>query len=190
VGDRVCFSWREVTERFSNEQVFAMSRNRYRLLAENSSDVVVLVAPDGAIEWVSPSVRDMFGWEPEEIVGRQSSDFVFADDLRRRMAVHSRPAALRPSTDEVRCRCAGGSYLWVSARMREIRDRDGRLANVVVSIRDVQKQVQAARRSSPPKSATGSWSRTSPTWFTREWTAASHGSRHRSSGCSDGNRPS
>jgi len=145
VGDRVCFSWRDVTERFGNEQALAISRNRYRLLAENSSDVVVLVDPDGTIEWVSPSIRDMLGWEPEEIVGRQSSDFVFADDRHRRAAVHSHPSTVRPSTDEVRFRCSGGSYLWVSARMREVRDNDGRLSSMVVSIRDVHKQVQARK---------------------------------------------
>jgi PAS domain S-box-containing protein len=145
VGERVCFSWRDVTERFRNEQALAMSRNRYRLLAENSSDVVVLVDPDGTIEWVSPSIRDMLGWEPEEIVGRQSSDFVFADDRHLRAAVHSHPATVRQSTDEVRFRCAGGSYLWVSARMREVSDSDGHLASVVVSIRDVHKQVQARK---------------------------------------------
>ncbi len=145
VGDRVCFSWRDVTERFGNEQALAVSRNHYRLLAENSSDVVVLMDPDGAVEWVSPSIKDMLGWDPEEIVGHQSSDFVFADDRHRRAAVHSHPSTVRPSTDEVRFRCSGGSYLWVSARTREVRDSEGLLTGMVVSIRDVHKQVQARK---------------------------------------------
>ncbi len=145
VGDRVCFSWRDVTERYRSQQALAESRNRYRLLAEHSSDVVVLVRPDGTVEWVSPAVRDMLGWEPEELIGRPVAEYVLPEDHRRRMALHRHPAAVHPTADEVRCRRADGAYLWVSARTREIRDDEHRLVNVVVSVRDVHKQVQARR---------------------------------------------
>lgn len=143
IGERVCFSWRDVTEHHRSQRALAESRNHFRLLAEHSSDVVVLVQPDGAIEWVSPSVRDMLGWEPEDMVGRQSSAFVLPEDHDRRMAVHRHPAAVVPLTDEVRCRTAAGAYRWVSSRMHEVVDADGRLVNVVVSLRDVDKQVEA-----------------------------------------------
>jgi len=143
VGDRVCFSWREVSDRFRTQEALAESRNRFRLLAENASDVVVLVGADGIVQWVSPSVRDMLGWEPEELVGRPSAEFVHRDDHRRRMAVHRHPATVRTLSDEVRCRRAGGDYLWTSSRMQEVRDDSGRLVNVVVSLRDIHKQMQA-----------------------------------------------
>ena len=143
VADRVCFTWRNVTERHRDQQALAESRNRYRLLAEFSSDVVVLVSPGGIVEWVSPSVHEMLGWQPEEIIGRPSADFVVPEDHDRRVAVHRHPAAMNPPTDEVRCRRAGGDHLWVSARMREVHDDEGRLVNVVVSMRDVDKQVRA-----------------------------------------------
>ena len=84
----------------------------------------------------------MLGWEPEELIGRASAEFVLPEDHRRRMAVHRHPSALQSSTDEVRCRRSDGRLLWVSARLREVRE-DGRLVNVVVSVRDVHKQVQA-----------------------------------------------
>ena len=143
VGDRVCFSWRNVSERFRTQEALAESRNRYRLLAENSSDVIVLVGPDGMVEWVSPSVRDMLGWEPGEMVGHPSADFVHPDDHRRRMAVHRHPAAVQPLADEVRCRRADGGFVWVSSQMREVRDGAGTLIDVVVSLRNVHKQVLA-----------------------------------------------
>ena len=143
VGDRVCFSWRNVSERFRTQEALAESRNRYRLLAENSSDVVVLVRADGVVEWVSPAVSDMLGWEPAQLVGHPSADFVHPDDHRRRMAVHRHPGTVQALADEVRCRRADGDLLWVSSRMRDVRDDTGRLLKVVVSLRDVHKQVQA-----------------------------------------------
>ena len=143
VGDRVCLSWREVSDRIRTEQALAESRNRFRLLAENSSDVVVLIGPEGVVEWVSPSVRDMLGWEPEELVGRPSTELVHPDDHRRRRAVHHHPATLRTLSDEVRLRRAGGDWLWTSSRMQEVRDDSGRLVHVVVSLRYIDKQMRA-----------------------------------------------
>jgi len=143
VGDRVCFSWREVSDRIRTQEALAESRNRFRLLAENASDVVVLVGPEGVVEWVSPSVRDMLGWEPEDLVGRRGADFVHPDDHRRRTAVHRHPATVRTLSDEVRFRRAGGDYLWTSLRIQEVRDDSGRLADLVVSVRDIHKQVRA-----------------------------------------------
>ncbi|HEX7444666.1 MAG TPA: PAS domain-containing protein, partial [Acidimicrobiales bacterium] len=54
LGDRICFTWRDVSDRIRNETALAESRNRYRLLAEHSSDVVLLLSGDGIVEWASP----------------------------------------------------------------------------------------------------------------------------------------
>ena len=46
----------------------AASEERFRFLAENTGDVVML-SRDGRIEWISPAVRTMLGWEPEDLIG-------------------------------------------------------------------------------------------------------------------------
>lgn len=65
VGDALSFTWRDVTERFTATRLIAESEERFRLLAENSSNVV-LRSRDGRILWVSPSLTDMLGWSPQE----------------------------------------------------------------------------------------------------------------------------
>ena len=44
---------------------------RYRLIAENASDVVVEIGIDGAIRWASPSIEAMLGRPVDELVGRR-----------------------------------------------------------------------------------------------------------------------
>ena len=56
VGDSLSYTWRDVTERVETLE-------RYRLLAENASDIVYEADPEGTILWISPSCR-MLGWEP------------------------------------------------------------------------------------------------------------------------------
>ena len=143
LGDRVCFTWRDVSARIRNEQALAESRNRYRLLAEYSSDVVLLLSADGTVEWASPSTREMLGWDPEELVGRGVADVVHHEDVTRVNAVRRHPSTVRPRAEEIRIRCVGGEHLWVAATQREVRGADGELTNRVIALTDIQKNVQA-----------------------------------------------
>lgn len=52
----------------------------YRLLAENASDVVFRIDPQGQLEWVSPSVESMLGWSPAELLGRSIFSLIHPDD--------------------------------------------------------------------------------------------------------------
>jgi PAS domain S-box-containing protein len=142
VDDRVVFTWRDVSDGFRNEQALAESRNRYRLLAENASDVVVLLATDGTMEWVSPSVGSQLGWDPDDLVGRPLADIVHAEDRVRLGSMRRHPTAGRASTEEMRMRCAGGAQLWVSATLRDAFDSEGRVVSGVLALRNIDRKVQ------------------------------------------------
>ena len=64
--------WASSTER-RTARALAESEQRYRLLAENVSDVVVQGSPEGGLVWVSPSVTAAMGWEPADLVAGPSS---------------------------------------------------------------------------------------------------------------------
>jgi PAS domain S-box-containing protein len=49
------------------------SELRYRLLWETCPDAVLLMDTDGHIEFANPAVRDVFGFAPDELVGRPLS---------------------------------------------------------------------------------------------------------------------
>jgi PAS domain S-box-containing protein len=52
------------------------SEAQYRLLAENASDLIFLLEPDGAIGFVSSSARRVLDYEPSELVGKPFGDLV------------------------------------------------------------------------------------------------------------------
>jgi len=145
VDDRVVFTWRDVSDLFRNEQALAESRNRYRLLAEHASDVVVLLDAEGSMEWVSPSVGSQLGWDPEDLVGRPVDDIVHAEDRARVSSMRRHPTGGRTSTEEIRMRCAGGTLLWMSATLRDALDAEERVVNRVLSLRNIDKKVQTRR---------------------------------------------
>ena len=145
VDDRVVFTWRDVSDRFRNEQALAESRNRYRLLAEHASDVVVLLAADETMEWVSPSVGSQLGWDADDLVGRPVADIVHGEDRARLGSMRRHPTGNRTTTEEVRMRCAGGTLLWVSATLRDVLDAEDQVVNRVLSLRNIDKKVQTRR---------------------------------------------
>ena len=57
------------------------SERRFRLLTEHMRDLVCLVGADGRLTYVSPSSRDVLGFEPEVLLGRDPRDYVEPDDL-------------------------------------------------------------------------------------------------------------
>ena len=52
-----------------------------RLTAELASDLVYQTNPAGIIEWVSSSVTQVLGWDPNEIAGSPSLDLVHPEDV-------------------------------------------------------------------------------------------------------------
>jgi PAS domain S-box-containing protein len=107
---------RDVTEQVEAEAALAESERRYRMVAENASDVVLRVALDDTYTWVSPSARTVFGWDPAQVVGRSGGEFVHPDDLAR-MRYERTLAHAGPTDYELyRIRHADGDYRWASAR--------------------------------------------------------------------------
>lgn len=68
-ADWLSLVWRDVTDRHRSNQLVAESEEHFRLLAENSSDVIAQVR-NGVITWVSPSVEAAFGapLRPEQVL--------------------------------------------------------------------------------------------------------------------------
>jgi PAS domain S-box-containing protein len=109
----------------------AASEQRYRLLAENVSDVVVVGTSDGRLSWVSPSVTAAMGWQPEELVGVVFRDLVHPDDDHLVAEGQSDLLAGRRISLEVRMRTAAGDWRWTNIRVQPVLDDDGRLVGRV-----------------------------------------------------------
>lgn len=60
----------------------ARSERKFRSLVQHSSDVVTLVEADGLIQYESPAVEALLGFDPEALVGTSLLDLVHPDDVR------------------------------------------------------------------------------------------------------------
>ncbi len=135
---------RDVDAQVRAESELAQSEALYRLLAENSTDVIILAGADRVAQWVSPSVTTMLGWQPDDLVGRPPDGVIHPDDLPGIAGQHASTIDGRDGTRErYRVRCADGRYRWVEAATRPVQGDPGADARVVVRLRDIDDQVRA-----------------------------------------------
>ncbi|MDR6841462.1 diguanylate cyclase domain-containing protein [Pseudoxanthomonas sacheonensis] len=120
------------------------SELRYRMLADYSHDVVVRMRADGQRLYVSPSARDILGWEPAELL-RPSQDLVHPDDRAvQQQTIASVLASGHPVTAIYRLRHKDGHYVWMEAAARSIPSADGGAAmDIIFAGRDVSQRVAA-----------------------------------------------
>ncbi len=121
---------------------------RYRLLEENSTDVVYVTTPEGVLLYLSPSCRTLTGFEPEELVGRSGFDLVHPDEVEQvsRFLSDLPKVDGRITSRPYRALRKDGSYLWIESTMRPIRNAAGEVTEIQVSAREVTDRVAAERR--------------------------------------------
>ena len=109
----------------------------FRLLAENSSDVVALLRPDGHVEWLSRSFGNTEEYERSTVMGRLPWHLLHPDDLHRGRGALAEVIATgglsRPL--ELRFRVGTDEYHWVAATGRRVDDGHGN--EIVMSFRDI-----------------------------------------------------
>jgi len=138
--DGVAFHWRDTILASAEGGVLAEAERRYRLLAENASDVVCLTDGDDRIVWVSPSITRMSGFSPDDVLGHSVSWWIEPADLPRALDARERVIAGSSETIELRLRHADGQPLWASCRAHPLLD-EGRLAGTVLGIRDISEEM-------------------------------------------------
>ncbi len=71
-----------ILEYMEAKEELERSKEYFQKLVEESTDIIMVIDENTNIEYISPSIKNIFGYKPEEIVGRSSLEFVHPDDLQ------------------------------------------------------------------------------------------------------------
>jgi diguanylate cyclase (GGDEF)-like protein/PAS domain S-box-containing protein len=127
----------EIGEQKEVEDQLQQSEQRFRSLLENATDVVAVLDSIAVVKYVSPSLKSILGYAPDEVVGRPVFDFVYTQDAQAALEqfvalVSSDRSEYRT---EVRVLHGDGSVRWMELHAVNLLD-DPAVSGVVINARE------------------------------------------------------
>ncbi|HZC18766.1 MAG TPA: PAS domain S-box protein, partial [Rubrobacteraceae bacterium] len=135
----------QFVERKKAEEALRESEQLYRMIADNSTDMISKHTPEGVYTYASPACHSLLGYEPEELVGRSAYELFHPEDMETIRETHSSILKL-PDTYTVcyRIRRKDDSYVWFETTSRTIRDlKTDAVQEIIAVSRDVTERRQA-----------------------------------------------
>jgi diguanylate cyclase (GGDEF)-like protein/PAS domain S-box-containing protein len=117
----------------------AESETRYRLLADFSTDIIMVTDNRGTIRYISPSIRQLGDYDPAALVGK-STDMLIATQHRDEVAQAYAGVVLHPGTTasvEFLGVTRSSGMRWFESHMRSIQREDGGVDGVCSIVRDI-----------------------------------------------------
>ena len=110
------------------------SESLYRLLAENTSDLIRYQLPSGKFNYVSPNIEEYTGFTAEEYYSFEPLQNVLAEDHKLLQdAVEKFKDGVSELKIEYRIYHKSGKIVWLESRIRAIRTEKGEFVSLVSS---------------------------------------------------------
>jgi PAS domain S-box-containing protein len=134
----------DLTEIFVQEQKIRESEERYRLLAENATDVIVMYNENMEMSYISPSCINMFGYSQVEIKDAPYLGLVHPDDKPWVGKLIKRLIDDKVEQYEYtyRINTKSKGYIWIEVNSKRNFDKNGKLLNSILNVRDVTEKIK------------------------------------------------
>ena len=123
------------------------SEMRFRLLVENSLDIISLIDYHGRILYISPSIKRLTGYTEKEMIGMSGFDLIHPDDVeggkRFRQSLIDKPAVPEKSTFRLKHKKDG--YIWVEGTVTNMLN-DENVKAFVLNYHDITERKSAEVR--------------------------------------------
>lgn len=121
-----------------SEKVLKERESRLRKIADSVMDVIGQVNKEGVLEYISQSCKRMFGYGPEEMIGRSFFDFLAQEHVFTVKGLINKSISLmEPLSYEFQFINSRGQNIWIEVLGRPVADRNSGTDCMIFSCRDV-----------------------------------------------------
>ncbi len=113
-------------------------KSYYTMTADNLLDMISTHEPGGKVIFVTPSIAQLFGYNPEEFIGTSSYEYIHPEDINIIKKTSSVSKKTGDNYTQVfRMRRKDGKYIWVETTVRNIMSDDGSVKEMICVTRDI-----------------------------------------------------
>ncbi len=134
----------EITKRKEAEAHLQQTLTRYRMLADNSNDVIWTVDLDGRYTYISPAIERLRGYAPEEVLQQTleeafcpGSQPLLKNNLRSALDAARNGFPDPPQYLEIEQPCKNGGTIWTEITTRLMLDENGTPTGFMGVSRDI-----------------------------------------------------
>lgn len=131
------------SDRRNSEEALRQSEARYRLIAENMTDLLCIIDWDGYFKYASPSHVSVLGFPAVAYEGKYAGDFMHRDDRRKvREQLDEMVATQKGTVLKFRFKNIRGDWIWLEGKANPIFDENGVFNHFLVVSRDITERLE------------------------------------------------
>ncbi|MEO1654697.1 MAG: PAS domain S-box protein, partial [Bacteroidota bacterium] len=134
----------DITEKKQSEIALIESERKFRNIFESLQDIYYHANLDGIITLISPSIEEILGYRPEEIIGRSISDFIVSEEGNLQSFVKHLLREKRIKNFESTFRTRNGAFIQCISNIRVVYDEHNRALGIEGVMRDITDLKKAA----------------------------------------------
>jgi PAS domain S-box-containing protein len=136
--------YHDITERKRNEETIQRSEAKFRLIAENTQDLIQVIDTKGNTRYASPSHQKVLGYLPNELEGNRVFKWIHPDDFPRIFNRYIDSILnKRLFYVDFRYKHANGNWIYLEAQGTPVMGENQKVESLVVVARDYTKRRKA-----------------------------------------------
>lgn len=133
----------DISELKEKEDQLKLSEEKFKFLAENSYDLMCQHTIDGSFTYISPSIFEILGYLPDELLNKNPADFIDKNDLQNCKNYYSTFIKKRQNgVLTFRFRHKNNSFVWFETSTKVILDSQNNLIGFQTSNRDISERIK------------------------------------------------
>lgn len=135
----------DTTEKYHMNVSLKNSEEKYRLLAEHCSDMIMLHDVNGNYKYISPSYKTILGYDHSQLVGASPYDFIHHEDIPVVEKHHQQIISGKehPPLVTYRVKKSDDTYIWVETNIKGVfNEETGELTELISVSRDIQQRIE------------------------------------------------
>lgn len=126
----------------ASSKIIAREEKRFRQIVEQLNETILVLTPQGVINYVSPGIR-FAGYKPEEILGHNFFEYCLPENVEHlKSELKKVLISEQITTRELKVTRKNGAVYWISAIAKKITDPEGKIS-ILITTNNIDRQKKA-----------------------------------------------